>query len=86
MRSALLALLLLAGAPLPFIETAPSLEEDAVVEVSKPVRRESRVERLKREIAPEAPSVPPRLSLDAPVRPDAPHEPSPQFPRPPPLS
>lgn len=85
MKTALLALLLLAGAPLPFTEAAPSLEEDAVVEVSKPLRHAPRVERVKRILLPvTTPPAPPGVAFDVPVRPESPHEPSSQPPRAPP--
>jgi hypothetical protein len=85
MKTALLSLLLLVGGPLPFIEGAPSVEEDAVVEVSRPARRVIRVERLKRILLPvTTASAPPTAAFDAPLRPEAPHEPSAQPPRAPP--
>ena len=85
MKTALLALLMLAGSPLPYMEAAPSLEEDAVVEVSKPARRTTHVERLQRILLPvTTASAPPTADFDAPLRPESPHEPSSQPPRAPP--
>ncbi len=87
MKTAMMALLLFAGAPLPFLEAAPSLEEDAVVEVAKPIRRTVRVERLKRIILPvTTASAPPTVDFGAPLRPESPHEPSAQPPRAPPAA
>lgn len=87
MKTALIALLMFAGAPLPYMESASPLEEDAVVEVSRPVRRSARVERLKRIIPPATTaSAPPTADFDAPLRPESPHEPSAQPPRAPPAA
>jgi len=85
MRTALLALLLFAGAPIPYMEAAHPVEEDAVVDVSKPARRNVRVERLKRILLPvTTASARPTADFDAPLRPESPHEPSSQPPRAPP--
>ncbi|MBV8878387.1 MAG: hypothetical protein JO332_00350 [Planctomycetaceae bacterium] len=87
MRLGLFALILALGTPLPWVEVGPSVEEDAILEVARPARRPSRLERQKVAVLHSAAApVPPRPRRERPVsrRPGLPTDIALVCPRPPP--